>query len=42
MKSTNKKPKARVQVSFNTGTRVHKSKKAYKRENRVRKEDHLG
>ena len=30
-----KKRRGRVQISFNTGQRVHKSKKDYKRNNKV-------
>jgi len=34
-KGKEKKRRGRVQVNFNTGQRVHKSKKDYKRNNKV-------
>ena len=34
-KGKEKKRRGRVQVNFNTGQRVHKSKKDYKRKNKV-------
>ena len=35
MKKDKKKKRERVQIKFNTGQRVHKSKKDYKRNNKV-------
>tara|TARA_B000000557_G_scaffold224894_1_gene194694 strand:- start:4463 stop:4606 length:144 start_codon:yes stop_codon:yes gene_type:complete len=34
-KEQNKKRRGRVQIKFNTGQRIHKSKKDYKRKNKV-------
>lgn len=34
-KEQDKKRRGRVQINFNTGQRVHKSKKDYKRNNKV-------